>query len=245
MIITTSWDDGHVLDLKLADMLDQHGLKGTFYIARNYLNDRMTDTQLRDLSQRHELGAHTINHPMLTQIEDEQARTEITESKAWLEDVIGKSVTAFCYPKGMFNKIHRNIVEQAGFSMARTVIPYEFNMGNDPFQIPTTLHTYPFPLRPVIGLRGIGTRLQPIRRFMPYRSHLKIPLIALASWSSLATALLDEAQRRDGIWHLWGHSWEIEKFNMWTQLDKILASASSYQVHTLTNSEIITSESKQ
>lgn len=239
MIITTSWDDGHVLDLKLADLLDRHGLKGTFYIARQYLDERMTDTQLRDLSLRHELGAHTLHHPTLTEIDDQQAREEITGSKAWLEDVIGQSVTTFCYPKGMYTTTHRNMVRDAGYSMARTVVPYDISTGNDPFQIPTTYHIYPFPLRPIKGLRGIRTRLQPIRRFMPHRSRLNVPLTALTSWTSLATALLDEAQRCDGIWHLWGHSWEIEKFDMWSQLDNILKIATSYQAQIKTNTELV------
>ncbi len=240
MIITTSWDDGHVLDLKVADLLDKHGLTGTFYIARQYLDERMTDTQLCDLSQRHELGAHTLTHPTLTEIVDTQAREEIVGSKSWLEDVIGKSVTSFCYPKGMYTPTHRNMVQDAGYAVARTVVPYHF-AGDDPLQMPTTLHVYPFPLRPIKGLRGFRTRLQPIRRFMPQRSRLNVPFTALMSWTSLAKALLDEAQRQDGIWHLWGHSWEIEKFDMWSQLDNVLAIVSRYHAHTKTNTEIIKS----
>ena len=76
MIITTSWDDGHVLDLRIATMLDRYNIKGTFYIAREYVDKRMTDEQLRDLSQRHELGAHTLNHPTLTEIDDNISKNE-------------------------------------------------------------------------------------------------------------------------------------------------------------------------
>lgn len=31
LIITTSWDDGHPLDLKIAELLDKYGINGTFY----------------------------------------------------------------------------------------------------------------------------------------------------------------------------------------------------------------------
>jgi len=34
VIVTTSWDDGHLLDLRLAQLLQDAGLKGTFYISR-------------------------------------------------------------------------------------------------------------------------------------------------------------------------------------------------------------------
>ena len=31
--VTTSWDDGHSLDMKLYNLLEEYGLKGTFYIT--------------------------------------------------------------------------------------------------------------------------------------------------------------------------------------------------------------------
>lgn len=245
MIITTSWDDGHVFDLKLADMLDTYGLKGTFYIARDYLDERMTDNELRDLSQRHELGAHTLTHPTLTEVDDATARREIADSKIWLEDVLSKPVTSFCYPKGMYTETHRNMAHEAGYRMARTVQPYQFTAKDDPFQMPTTLHIYPFPLRPIEGLRGIRTRFQPIRNFLPYIQHIHIPLTALTSWVSLADALLRKAQKCDGIWHLWGHSWEIEKYDMWSSLENVLSIASQYDAKAMTNTEVILSQQEQ
>ena len=33
VLVTTSWDDGHILDIKLASLLRLYNLKGTFYIA--------------------------------------------------------------------------------------------------------------------------------------------------------------------------------------------------------------------
>ena len=37
-IVTTSWDDGHSTDLRVAELLAAHGLKGTFYVAFNHPN---------------------------------------------------------------------------------------------------------------------------------------------------------------------------------------------------------------
>lgn len=245
MIITTSWDDGHRLDLRLADILENNGLTGTFYIARNYLDERLSDGELKDLATRHELGAHTLHHPTLTEIPADEARQEIEGSKKWLEDVIGQAVTSFCYPKGKFTAEHRDMVEQAGYAMARTVEPYQFGAGDDRYAMPTTIHIYPFPLRPVQGLRGIRTRLQPIRNFLPHRAGLNVPLSAMKSWSSLAIALLEEARRINGIWHLWGHSWEIEKFDMWSQLEAVLSVAGQYQAEALTNTQVSSKTGQQ
>ena len=40
-IITTSWDDGHPLDFKLAELLNKYNLKGTFYIPRSNAEHRV------------------------------------------------------------------------------------------------------------------------------------------------------------------------------------------------------------
>ena len=34
IIVTTSWDDGHPLDFKIASLLEEYNLKGTFYIPK-------------------------------------------------------------------------------------------------------------------------------------------------------------------------------------------------------------------
>ena len=57
LIVTTSWDDGSILDLKLGELLTKHSLKGTFYIP-NYSN-RVTALQkdgIRELAAVHEIG---------------------------------------------------------------------------------------------------------------------------------------------------------------------------------------------
>ena len=78
--ITTSWDDGHPLDLRIAELLNEFGLTGTFYIARDYLPERLSDAQVAALSKRHEIGAHTLTHPMLDRIPAAAAYQEISGS---------------------------------------------------------------------------------------------------------------------------------------------------------------------
>src|SRR5438105_846133 len=100
MIVTTSWDDGDVLDDRIADLLDRHGLAGTFYIARSHRPRRMPDTRIRALAARHEIAAHSLNHPDLTLLSRADKRQEIEGSRKWLEDVTGEPVSMFCYPFG-------------------------------------------------------------------------------------------------------------------------------------------------
>jgi peptidoglycan/xylan/chitin deacetylase (PgdA/CDA1 family) len=234
--ITTSWDDGHVLDARVADLLDRYGLKGTFYIAREYLPERLSDSQLRDLSARHEIGAHTLTHPVLTDIPLAQAREEIAGSRAWLQDVIGQEVRAFCYPRGYSNPALQTLTQESGYSMARGVSPYQFTPGSR-YDVATTIHIYPFPFRPTPYLKD---RVEPIRRALPYVRRLGISPLALGSWRALAMALLERAAVVGGVWHLWGHSWEVEKFGMWDELEAVLIAASRYKnARHVVNSELV------
>src|SRR5690349_264179 len=62
VVLTTSWDDGHRSDLRLARMLSEYGLKATFYISpQNHEfagSDLLTPQEIRDLSCDFEIGAH-------------------------------------------------------------------------------------------------------------------------------------------------------------------------------------------
>jgi hypothetical protein len=49
-IVTTSWDDGHHIDLRLAEWLAASALKGTFYVALNHPGQKdIDDDEIRAL----------------------------------------------------------------------------------------------------------------------------------------------------------------------------------------------------
>ena len=104
--ITTSWDDGHPLDLRLAAMLAGRGVRGTFYVTCEPVNfPVMTGGQMRSLRRMGmEVGSHTVTHAVLTHLDHRQALEELRTSKMRLEDRLGDPVTSFCYPKGEFNR---------------------------------------------------------------------------------------------------------------------------------------------
>src|SRR5919112_349715 len=79
--ITTSWDDGHPLDLRLAELLAKYGLRGTFYVPMIAPNGTMTPAQMRELSAAGaEIGAHTLHHAVLTRASEQEAWEEISGS---------------------------------------------------------------------------------------------------------------------------------------------------------------------
>jgi peptidoglycan/xylan/chitin deacetylase (PgdA/CDA1 family) len=72
-------------------------------------------------------GAHTVNHPILTNVPLERAKWEIVQSKKDIEERLGQPVTAFAYPSGGhrdFNSQVANSVKEGGFLCAVTAIPH-------------------------------------------------------------------------------------------------------------------------
>ena len=98
-------------------------------IARRLYSDNVGDEPPRlmmsremvsDLSTRgFEIGGHTINHPILKELPDEEARKEITGCREWVTTVTGAAPIAFAYPNGRpgvdFDDRHAKMVEEAGF----------------------------------------------------------------------------------------------------------------------------------
>ncbi|MEK7509186.1 MAG: polysaccharide deacetylase family protein [Patescibacteria group bacterium] len=217
--ITTSWDDGDVLDERVMQLLEKYGLKGTFYIPRDYWGERLSDERIRELSEKFEIGAHTLTHADLTKLSLEEAEREIRGSRKWLEEVTGKPVEIFCYPRGRYTPAVRELVTKARFRGARTTKQFSLTVG-DPFEMETTVHVYPLPVRFSAGIRRI---FGPIReRYPGYRS-LGVSIFDMRSFESAAKASFDTALARGGIFHLWGHSWEIEKYGLWEAFERVCA----------------------
>jgi peptidoglycan/xylan/chitin deacetylase (PgdA/CDA1 family) len=67
--------------------------------------------------------AHTITHPNLTALAPAAAEREIAGCKAALEARLGRAVTGFCYPAGLYGERERQLVARAGFAVATTCEP--------------------------------------------------------------------------------------------------------------------------
>jgi len=218
VIFTTSWDDGHPLDLRIADLLSKHDLPGTFYIPMRNIRPVLPAGDVRDLATRFEVGAHTLNHVDVTSIKDAVARAEIADSKRWVEDTTGQPCTTFCFPMGKFRRRHVAFVRDAGYRGARTV---ELLSTTPPRPksgvaiLPTTVQAHSH--RP-------GTYFRNIAKRGAFRNLPNLVLGARRSnWLQTAEAILQKVSQHGGVFHLWGHAWEIEEENQWRQLEEVLS----------------------
>jgi CelD/BcsL family acetyltransferase involved in cellulose biosynthesis/peptidoglycan/xylan/chitin deacetylase (PgdA/CDA1 family) len=78
-------------------------------------------------------GAHTVTHPVLSQVKSDRLSMEIETSKKTIEEKLQNEVIHFAYPFGKPADIGpdaRSVVAQAGFKTAVTTVP-GFNSAND------------------------------------------------------------------------------------------------------------------
>jgi peptidoglycan-N-acetylglucosamine deacetylase len=229
VIVTTSWDDGHELDARLAHELNQHGFAGTFYIAPESWEippqKRISAVTLRELGQRFEIGSHTLTHPHLTRLSPGDAAREINQGKEVLQELIGRAVTSFCYPYGAYRAHHVGLVRTAGFLAARTTRRFCTEAPTDPLQMGTSTHAsrYRADVWPVVRKSRTPTRCWAV----------------WSNWDVLARQLFDQAKASGGVYHLWGHSWEIGEHNDWSRLRFLLRYIADHgNVTFMTNGEL-------
>lgn len=212
--ITTSWDDGHPLDLRLAQLLTDNDLAATFYIPRQSQSETLSAEQIRELSTRFEIGAHTMNHVYLDSCPPEKARQEIFDSKNWVEDVTGKPCTMFCPPAGKFSRLHLKMIEEAGFAGARTVELFSAALPRQHGKLrimPTSIQAHS---------HGTSAYLRNIARRRALKNlWLYIRFGMGRDWSTAAHQLVDHCKQSGGVFHLWGHSWEIDRHEQWQRLE--------------------------
>lgn len=70
-----------------------------------------------------EIGSHTVSHPILTTTDDDELRRELRDSRARLEEELGRAVGLFCYPNGAFDERVRRETASAGYACAVTTEP--------------------------------------------------------------------------------------------------------------------------
>jgi peptidoglycan-N-acetylglucosamine deacetylase len=234
-LLTTSWDDGHPADLRVADLLEKYSIAGTFYIPRASQRTVLQSRDVRNLSRRFEIGAHTLDHLYLDRLSDAAAAEQISSSRQWVEDLTGQQCHVLCFPGGKYRSRQLPMVRAAGFRAARTI---EFlsldppRRRNDLLLIPTTVQCFPHALSAYT--KNALKRLK-IGQFLQARAWQDPQ-----NWLALANHLFHRALSKNGVFHLWGHSWEIEQRGQWQQLEQFCAAITPYRsaVRFVTNGQL-------
>ena len=217
-IVTTSWDDGDRADLRVAEMLRTRDIKGTFYVPNTPYGARpsLSHADLRSLSSEgFEIGAHSVSHQLLWGLSAEELAKEVNPCKPILEDILGTEVRMFCYPCGRYDSNVIRTLKNAGYWGARTVRMLSTRLEFEPFEIPTTVQIIPQPKSSYLKNVARARKMEGLQVFLAN-------LARLDNWLELGKRLFDSVLQNGGMWHLYGHSHEIEKLGLWRELEEML-----------------------
>ncbi len=121
-LVTTSWDDGHPLDLRTAERLRY--ARTYRHVLRTALSSKRAPHVARRSART---GCHGhgnrlshSNSSGFAELDEQAMFQELDGSKKKLEDLLGRPITSVCYPKGKFNRVVCEKTAQAGYSLART-----------------------------------------------------------------------------------------------------------------------------
>lgn len=102
--VSTRWDDGSGADIRMADLLEKYGFKGSFYIITGR---KPNDFERKLLERGHAVQSHSITHSRLSCISPAEAWKEILVSRIDLESRLDHPVNCFAFPSnsqaGFFN----------------------------------------------------------------------------------------------------------------------------------------------
>ena len=121
--VAVTFDDGYRDNLyAAAPVLQQYHIPFTVFVCSAFLRDGpgnfLSPAELRELAALPgaAIGSHGATHTPLTQLDDAALHEELVASKAALEDLCGRGVTAISYPHGAVNRRVRDAAAAAGYT---------------------------------------------------------------------------------------------------------------------------------
>ena len=132
-----TFDDGNRSDVEYAlPALERHGLTATFFITAGWTGKRagfLDWTQVRALHLAgHRIGAHGMNHKLLTACSQVELQEELQGAKKLLEDGIGAEVPLMSLPGGRANRRVLRACQHAGYRQVFTSAPRAEAMEHSP-----------------------------------------------------------------------------------------------------------------
>lgn len=224
--VTFSFDDGITQDRRLVAILNRYGLKGTFNINSGLLGQahslvcegvtvahvRPRPEEIRQIYAGHEIAAHTLTHPRLTQLPDDEVVRQVEQDRLALSELAGYEVVGMAYPCGGVNfdaRVIDLIRSRTGILYARTII------DNGSFVPQDELLAF----QPTIYQHGHMDEL--------FR---------------LGQQILEDATDGPALLYVWGHAYELDIHDDWARFEDFCRMISGHDdVFYGTNREILLS----
>lgn len=125
--VILTFDDGYRdFYTDVFPVLKKYQAKAVVYVVPNFLDkpNNLTTWMLSEIVQSGlvEIGAHTMNHSVLTGLPLQDVKYEVEESKNYLEKILRMEIVSFAYPNGSFDNQVIDVVHKAGFKSAVSTI---------------------------------------------------------------------------------------------------------------------------
>lgn len=120
--LTMSYDDGQRHDLRLLEIFNRYGIRGTFHLNSGKLGQEkfVSAEEVRTAYAGHEISVHTVTHPFLTRQPVEEQIYEVLEDRKNLEALAGYPVVGMSYPYGVHTRELEERLGQLGIVYSRT-----------------------------------------------------------------------------------------------------------------------------
>ena len=215
--LTFSYDDGEKQDIRLCQLFNKYGLKGTFNLNSGLMTTEPSEksskvalSQIPEVYEGHEVAVHTSNHPFLEKMTSTEIAVEIFDDKRTLEKYTGYVVRGMAYPFGTYNEDVIRIAADLGIKYSRTVAAhYGFALPTKWLEMPSTCHQADEKVFDIAKTFVEGN--------------------VTDDWKSTHGWLL----------YIWGHSYEYRTEEDWERMEKLCAYLSNREdVWYATNIEI-------
>lgn len=150
---TTSYDDGLFDDLRLMELMNKHGIKGTFNVSSALYRPEGTQVEgtwprftLSEAIEGYkkygvEIAVHGLCHRDFTKLNQAELNYEIAADRANLEKQYSCIVRGAAYPYGSYNDAAVEALRANGIKYCRTVCTREdFAMPEDWLRLFATAH---------------------------------------------------------------------------------------------------------
>jgi hypothetical protein len=147
--LTMSYDDGKVEDIRLLEIFNKYGIRGTFNLNYGIMisdqtgqkHPRIPKEQIAELYKGHEIATHTMTHPTIARCPVGEIAEEIIEDRKGLEQITGSIVRGHAYPNGSYSEDIKQLFRQLGIAYGRvTQTNPDFELPADPMEWKGTCH---------------------------------------------------------------------------------------------------------
>ncbi len=157
--ITFSYDDGIQQDIRFIELLNKYNLKATFNLNSSLLglsktleifgktvsHNKNKAEDVKYIYEGHEVAAHTLTHPNLTELDDSVVTRQVEQDRLVLSDLVGYEVTGMAYPCGGVNnddRVAKIIKDTTGIKYSRTITSsHSFDLQDNLYRFnPTVFH---------------------------------------------------------------------------------------------------------